>query len=128
MASHPAVKNNRIVQIGRGLRPQASLGTEQHILLVGDRTLHRRRMHWILWLRNGAVAVAAVLFVLSIIHVPGSSALKAAGYFLGAGAYLGEILLLTDCLTQRVPPREMFMAYCFGPMYILLGVSYLSGH
>ena len=89
---------------------------------------HRRRMRWILRLRNGAVAVAAVLFVLSIILVPGSSALKAAAYFLGAGAYLGEILLLTDCLTQRVPPREMFMAYCFGPIYILLGVSYLSGH
>ena len=39
-----------------------------------------------------------------------------------------EVLLLTDCFRTRVPHSEMFMAYCFGPMYILLGISYLLGH
>ena len=49
-------------------------------------------------------------------------------YFLGAGAYFGEFMLLTDCFTERVPHQEMFMAYCFGPLYLLLGMSYLLGH
>ena len=40
----------------------------------------------------------------------------------------GIILLLTDCFSKRIPHREMFMAYCFGPLYILLGISYLIGH
>lgn len=89
---------------------------------------HRGRLHLILRLRNLAVATAAVLFVLSLIHVPGSSILKAVAYFLGAVAYLGELLLLTDCFTHRIPHRELFMIYCFGPLYLLLGVSYLLDH
>ena len=89
---------------------------------------HRRRLHWALLCRNTAVALAALLFILSLIHVPGSSALKAAAYFLGALAYLGEIVILTDWFSQRVPHQEMFMAYCFGPLYLLLGVSYLLDH
>lgn len=89
---------------------------------------HQRRLHWILRLRNAAVAVAAVLFVLSLIHVPGSSILKAVAYFLGAAAYLGELLLLTDCFSHRIAHQELFMAYCFGPLYLLLGVSYLLDH
>lgn len=89
---------------------------------------HKGRLHVILRLRNGAVAAAAVLFLASLIHVPGSSMFKAVAYFLGAAAYLGEILLLTDCFSHRIPHREMFMAYCFGPLYLLLGVSYLLDH
>ena len=46
-------------------------------------------------------------------------------YFLGAGAYFAEILVLTDGFRQKVPRKELFMAYCFGPLYILLGLSYL---
>ena len=42
-------------------------------------------------------------------------------------AYFAEILLLTDCFSRRVPHREMFMAYCFGPLYLIMGVGYLVG-
>ena len=89
---------------------------------------HKRLEHLILTLRNLAVAVAVVLFLASLFHVPYSSILKAVAYFFGAGAYFCEILLLTDCLATKMPHKEMFMAYCFGPMYILLGLSYLLGH
>ena len=75
---------------------------------------HRRRLHGRCCAAIPAVALAALLFILSLIHVPGSSVLKAAAYFLGALAYLGEIVILTDWFSQRVPHREMFMAYCFG--------------
>ena len=89
---------------------------------------HQKAEHVILLLRNIAVGVAVVLFLVSLFHVPFRHTLKAVAYFLGAGAYCAEILILTDCFSSRVPHREMFMAYCFGPMYILLGLSYLLGH
>lgn len=105
---------------------QVREGLAEKALIAKSR--HKGRLHVILLLRNSAVAVAAVLFVLSLIHVPGSSILKAVAYFLGAAAYLGEMLLLTDCFSHRIPYREMFMVYCFGPLYLLLGVSYLLDH
>lgn len=86
---------------------------------------HKRLEHWILLGRNIAVGLAVLLFLASLFHCPGSSLLKAIAYFLGAFAYLGEILILTDCFQAKVPHHEMFMAYCFGPLYILLGLSYL---
>lgn len=89
---------------------------------------HKRLEHWILVFRNIAVALAAGLFALSLFHLPGRSIIKAVAYFLGTLAYFSEILLLTDCFAEKVPHREMFMAYCFGPIYLLLGVSYLLGH
>ena len=59
---------------------------------------HQKIEHAVLLVRNIAVGAALVLF------------------------------LLTDCFTAKVPHKELFMAYCFGPMYILLGLSYLLGH
>ncbi len=89
---------------------------------------HKKLEHLILVLRNLAVGAAVVLFAISLFHIAGSNILKAVAYFLGAAAYFGEILLLTDCFSEQVPHQEMFMAYCFGPMYLLLGLSYLLGH
>lgn len=88
---------------------------------------HKRLEHIVLWLRNIAVGLAVVLFLASLIHLPHAAPLKGIAYFLGAAAYFAEFVLLTDCFTTRVPHQEMFMAYCFGPMYILLGLSYLFG-
>ena len=89
---------------------------------------HKKLEHIVLWFRNIAVALAVILFVLSLFHLSLSHTLKGIAYFLGASAYFSEFILLTDCFTKRVPHQEMFMAYCFGPMYILLGLSYLLGH
>lgn len=88
---------------------------------------HKKLEHAVLLFRNISVALAVVLFIASLIHLPHSSLLKGIAYFLGAAAYLAEFLLLTDCFSKRVPHQEIFMAYCFGPMYILLGLSYLFG-
>jgi len=89
---------------------------------------HKKLEHVILLIRNIAVGCAVVLFFVSLFDLSFSHTLKAVAYFLGAAAYCGEIVILTDCFSTRVPHREMFMAYCFGPMYILLGLSYLLGH
>ena len=89
---------------------------------------HKKLEHWVLLFRNIAVGAAVLLFVLSLFHLPYGNILKAVAYFLGAVAYFSEIILLTDCFTEKIPHQEMFMAYCFGPMYVLLGISYLLGH
>lgn len=89
---------------------------------------HKKLEQGVLLFRNIAVGLAVILFLLSLFHIPGSNILKAIAYFLGATAYFSEFVLLTDCFTERVPHQEMFMAYCFGPLYLLLGLSYLMGH
>lgn len=89
---------------------------------------HKQFEHSVLLFRNIAVGLAVLLFLVSMFHLPFSHVLKAIAYFLGAAAYFSEFILLTDCFTKRVPHQEMFMAYCFGPLYILLGLSYLMGH
>ena len=99
-----------------------TIAEEEELL---SHSVHQKLDHWLLRLRNAAVLLAAVLFLISLFHVPGKYVLKAIAYFLGAAAYFSEIFLLTDCFRTKVPHQEMFMAYCFGPMYILLGLSYL---
>ena len=89
---------------------------------------HQKLEHKILLIRNIAVGAAVVLFVISLFYASASHLLKGIAYFLGASAYFCEFMLLTDCFTERVPHQEMFMAYCFGPLYLLLGMSYLLGH
>lgn len=89
---------------------------------------HQKLEHKVLLLRNIAVGLAVVLFLISLFHIPYDNVFKAVAYFLGATAYFAEFILLTDCFTERVPHQEMFMAYCFGPLYIMLGLSYLLGH
>ena len=96
--------------------------SEQELIAHG---VHPRLEHVILYLRNLAVGAAAVLFLASFALEDIHKLLRAAAYFLGAGAYFAEILVLTDGFRQKVPQKELFMAYCFGPLYILLGLSYL---
>ena len=77
-------------------------------------------------LRNAFVVLAAALFLLSffLLSYP---ALRALGYLFGALAYICEILVLTDCFRVRIPHNELFMPYCFGPLYLIMGVGYLVG-
>ena len=82
-----------------------------------------RREHVLLVARNLAAGAAAALFLASFALADIHKLLRA--YFCGAGAYVAEILILTDGFRRKVPQKELFMAYCFGPLYILLGLSYL---
>ena len=50
---------------------------------------------------------------------------KGVAYFCGAGAYVFECLLLTDCFKTKVPHKEMFMVYCLGPLYLIMGLGYI---
>ena len=84
-----------------------------------------RREHVLLVARNLAAGAAAAVFLASFALADIQKLLRAIAYFCGAGAYVAEILILTDGFRRKVPQKELFMAYCFGPLYILLGLSYL---
>lgn len=94
--------------------------------LIGNR--HRSAEIWLLIIRNTLVAAAVVLFLLSIFHITHRFLWKAIAYIFGAGAYLSEILILTDFFSKRIPFKEKFMAYCFGGLYLLMAVSYFIEH
>lgn len=96
-----------------------------HMITKEPSQTHSRREHGRLILRNVAAGAAAVLFLASFAWEDLHKLLRAVAYFCGAGAYLMEILVLTDGFRQKVPQKELFMACCFGPLYILLGLSYL---
>lgn len=86
---------------------------------------HRKLDYVMLLCRNLMVGVAALLFIASFFFDEVYHILKAIAYFCGAVAYLLELLLLTDCFKTKVPHKEMFMVYCLGPLYLLMGLNYI---
>lgn len=90
--------------------------------------LHPKIDYILLVLRNLFVAIAVLFFVASFIWHSVNNILKAVGYFSGAMAYIFECLAVTDCFQTKVPHAEMFMVYCFGPLYILMGLGYIFWH
>lgn len=86
---------------------------------------HRHRDYVMLLLRNLLVAFASVFFILAFFFDDIYHIFKAIGYFSGALAYIFELLLLTNCFKTKVPHKEMFMVYCLGPLYIIMGLGYI---
>ena len=87
--------------------------------------LHPKLDYIFLVLRNLFTALAVLFFLASLFLHGRYNILKAIGYFAGAVAYVFECLAVTDCFQTKVPHTEMFMIYCFGPLYILMGFSYI---
>lgn len=77
----------------------------------------------ILCVRNALVVFAVTMFLLSF--AGRGEALRAIGYISGALAYVCEILVLTDCFKIKIPHNDLFMPYCFGPLYLIMGIGYL---
>ena len=75
--------------------------------------------------RNLFALVATVLFLVSISSSYLSSILKFVAYFCGMVAYTFELLYMTKGFSEKNSHEEMFMVYCFAPLYLLLGISYL---
>lgn len=95
---------------------------EEELIAQGH---HPKLAHFTLFFRNIAVTIAAILFILSICIPAARYALKATAYFCGCIAYMLELMLLTDFFKAKIPHNELFMVYCMGPLYLLLGVTYL---
>ena len=90
--------------------------------------LHPKIDYALLVLRNVFVSFAVLVFLTSLFWHDAYTTLKAIGYFCGAIAYVFECLAVTDCFKTKVPHTEMFMVYCFGPLYILMGLGYIFVH
>ncbi len=90
--------------------------------------LHPKIDYALLILRNVFTALAVLVFLSSLFLHDYYNFLKAVGYFSGAAAYIFECLAVTDCFMTKVPHTEMFMVYCFGPLYILMGLGYIFIH
>lgn len=86
---------------------------------------HPKIAYVLLYIRNILIAIAAVLFIVSFFLNENHNIIKAVAYFCGAVAYLFELLLLTDCFKTKVPHTEMFMVYCLGPLYLIMGLNYI---
>lgn len=94
------------------------------------KTKHKKRLHHFsvefgLLVRNLFAGGATVLFLISILFNHSNPTLKFVAYLLGMGAYFCEYLHLTKGFHEKVPHEEAFMIYCFAPLYLLLGISYL---
>lgn len=90
--------------------------------------LHPKIDYTLLVLRNLFTLIAVIFFLLSMFLHGAYSTMKAIGYFAGAVAYIFECFAVTDCFQTKVPHSEMFMVYCFGPLYILMGLNYILLH
>ena len=90
--------------------------------------VHPKVDYLFLVLRNVFVVIAMLCFIVSFFVHEFEHIMRAIGYFAGAGAYVCECLAITDCFQKKVPHTEMFMVYCFGPLYILMGFGYIFWH
>lgn len=97
---------------------------------IPDRRVLTHKEHPILdWFmlvfRNMFVGMAVIFFLGAFFFDDVYHMLKGIGYFFGAGAYVVECLLITNYFKVKVPHSEMFMVYCFGPLYIIMGLGYV---
>ena len=86
--------------------------------------------HVCLTVRNVLAGIAFMLFIVSILpmHLGVSHhTLQAVAYFFGAGAYIAEIVEMSDeeKRSSKHHRRHIFMPNLFGLLYIILGISHL---
>ena len=98
-------------------KPEAPEAKQSHLDAMLDKTE--------LFLRNVFAVIASILFLISIFSGHVSGVLKFAAYSCGMMAYICEYLHLTKDFHEKIPHDELFMVYCFAPLYLLMGISYL---
>ena len=76
-------------------------------------------------IRNITVVFAGIFWCLSFFESPHEHLLRGIGYIFGASAYLSELVMLTEGF-KKFDHKELLMAYCFFPIYILMALSYLG--
>ncbi len=86
--------------------------------------------HRCLFIRNSLAALAAALFILSILPLPLGHihhTLQGVAYLIGAGAYIAELVEMSDeeKRASKHHRRRVFMPNLFGLLYIILGISHL---
>ena len=78
--------------------------------------------------RNVFALLTAICFITSFFVHRYEYLIRGAGYSLGVFAYFAELLELTEGFNRKKHLDDLFMAICFGALYILLAASYLIEH
>ncbi len=78
--------------------------------------------------RNLFALLTALLFLLSFFLHSHHLLIRGVAYCFGAFAYLAELIELTKAFRVRRRFHDIFMAVCFGGLYLLLAASYLMDH
>ena len=79
-------------------------------------------------IRNIFVILTAACFVSSFFLHEQHLLLRGIGYCFGAIAYFAELLEMTEVFHRKKYIDDLFMAICFGVLYIFLAVSYILEH
>ena len=76
-------------------------------------------------IRNIFAALTAICFISSFIMLQRQLLVRGIGYCFGFVAYLAEVLELTEGFNRKKHIDDLFMAICFGGLYIFMAVSYI---
>ena len=79
-------------------------------------------------LRNIFALITAALFIASFFLHGHHMLIRGIGYCTGVLAYFAEVMELTEGFNRKKHVDDLFMALCFGILYILLAVSYIMEH
>jgi hypothetical protein len=79
-------------------------------------------------IRNVFASLTAVCLIVSFFLHGHHLLIRGIGYCFGAVAYFSELLEITEGFQQKRYLDDLFMAVCFGMLYIMLAVSYILEH
>ncbi|MBQ6372350.1 MAG: hypothetical protein IJJ22_04440 [Oscillospiraceae bacterium] len=90
-----------------------------------ERSYNRR---FFAMLRNIFAVLTAVCFIASFFLHNNQLLVRGIGYCLGVFAYFSELLELTEGFNRKKHMDDLFMAVCFGGLYIFMAISYIMEH
>ena len=79
-------------------------------------------------IRNLFAAFTAICFISSFIMLQRQLLVRGIGYCFGFVAYFAEVLELTEGFNRKKHIDDLFMAICFGGLYVFMAVSYIIEH
>lgn len=91
-----------------------------------ERVPHHRTVFAVI--RNIFAVLTAICFVASFFLHSHHLLVRGIGYCFGVFAYFAELLELTEGFNRKKHLDDLFMAICFGALYIFMAVSYILEH
>ena len=79
-------------------------------------------------IRNVFVLLTAICFIASFFLHEHHLLIRGIGYCMGFGAYFAELLELTEGFNRKKHLDDLFMAICFGALYVVLAITYILEH
>lgn len=79
-------------------------------------------------LRNIFAILTAVCFIASFFIHERQLLIRGIGYCFGFVAYFAEVLELTEGFNRKKHLDDLFMAICFGALYVFMAISYILEH